>query len=224
MEKHQSFFNLVDAFKEGCPICFLVKKGGNKFMDDLLYENVNDPGVREHIRRSAGFCNKHAWQMHKIGDGFGLGIIYEDLLRIVLEKAPVRDDSSASIKKELFDVRGIQSKCSCIVCDQEKTIEKQYCSLFIKSLNDPEFLAQYRNAVSGLCFPHIFSILKESGADETQRTIVQIEMDKAHTLLDELRVFVKKHDYRFEKEGFGSEGNSWIRAIEKLAGKEGIPS
>lgn len=191
-------------------------------MDDLLYENVNDPGVREKIRRSAGFCNRHAWQMHKIGDGFGLGIIYEDLLRIVLEKAPAHDDHSVSIiKKELFDVSGIQRKCPCIVCDQEWTIEKQYCSLFIRSLGDPEFLAQYRNAPAGLCFPHIFSILKESEAVETQRTIVQIEIGKAHALLEELRIFIKKHDYRFEKEGFGSEGTSWIRAIEKFVGKEG---
>jgi hypothetical protein len=34
--------------------------------------------------------------------------------------------------------------------------------------------------------------------------------------------FHRKHDYRFSKEKFGKEGDSWIRAIEKMIGKEGV--
>jgi hypothetical protein len=33
---------------------------------------------------------------------------------------------------------------------------------------------------------------------------------------------MRKHDYRFSKEKFGKEGDSWIRIIEKFIGKEGI--
>ena len=42
--KHTAYFNLVDAFrKEGCPICYLIKKSVHQSMDTFLYENVNDP-------------------------------------------------------------------------------------------------------------------------------------------------------------------------------------
>jgi hypothetical protein len=39
---------------------------------------------------------------------------------------------------------------------------------------------------------------------------------------EELREFIRKHDYRFTGEGMGTEGTSWIRAIEMVAGKQGI--
>ena len=80
MEKHLSYFALLDALKEkGCPICFLLKKNTNKSMDDFLYEQVNDSGIRKAIRDSFGFCNRHAWQLRNIGDGLGLSIIYKNL-------------------------------------------------------------------------------------------------------------------------------------------------
>jgi hypothetical protein len=42
------------------------------------------------------------------------------------------------------------------------------------------------------------------------------------SLLEELSEFIRKHDYRFTREGMGEEGTSWIRAIEMVAGKQGI--
>ena len=42
------------------------------------------------------------------------------------------------------------------------------------------------------------------------------------SLLAELSEFIRKHDYRFTGEGMGAEGTSWIRAVEMVAGKQGI--
>ena len=39
--------------------------------------------------------------------------------------------------------------------------------------------------------------------------------------LGELDEFIRKNDYRFMSEGFGSEGDAWIRAIERLSGADG---
>jgi len=51
--KHTTYFNLLDAFKEsGCAICTLIKKSIHKSMDDFLYEQVNDLGVRKDIKES----------------------------------------------------------------------------------------------------------------------------------------------------------------------------
>jgi hypothetical protein len=50
---------------------------------------------------------------------------------------------------------------------------------------------------------------------EVQRACMQ-------ALNEELREFIRKHDYRFTGEGMGTEGTSWIRAIAMVAGKQGI--
>ena len=97
--KHTTYFNLLDALKEqGCPVCFVIKKNAQKFMDNFLYESVNDPGIRKQIKESVGFCNRHAWQLQKFGDGFGLGIVYEDIMRLVLRRLEKAYGSSASLK------------------------------------------------------------------------------------------------------------------------------
>ncbi len=36
-----------------------------------MLHDLNDVGIREQLRKSLGFCNIHAWQLQKIGDGFG---------------------------------------------------------------------------------------------------------------------------------------------------------
>jgi len=100
MEKHQTYFNLLDALKEkGCPICNLAKKNIHMAMDSFLYERVNDPGARKEIRKSLGYCNTHAWQLQKFGDGFGLSIIFNELLGILNEK--ISRVASSEEKKEI---------------------------------------------------------------------------------------------------------------------------
>jgi len=74
------------AFREpGCPVCRLRNESEARYIFSLLYEYVNDPGVREHLLRSLGFCHLHAWEMQATeqelwGSGLGSSIIYEHLL------------------------------------------------------------------------------------------------------------------------------------------------
>lgn len=81
---------LVLAFREpGCPICRLRTETVERYLFNLLYENVNDGTTRLHLVRSQGFCANHAWRLQAIEhsnwhDGMGVGIIYEDLTSRVL--------------------------------------------------------------------------------------------------------------------------------------------
>ena len=97
MEKHRTYFNLLDAFKKGCPICFPVKENIPKSMDDFLCERVNGPGTRNEIGKSSGYCNRHARQLQSFGDGFGQSIIDEDLLGILKEKT---EKSTKRVRKK----------------------------------------------------------------------------------------------------------------------------
>jgi len=221
--KHTSYFNLLDALKErGCPVCFVIKKNVQKYMDDFLYESVNDPGLRKQIKESVGFCNRHAWQLQKFGDGFGLGIVYEDLMRFVLKRLEEADGSSASLKAMLKQLdKDEQNKQSCIVCKEEKDVESRYISVFLENCDDPELKSAYKNSF-GLCLRHLNLAVKKNKNKNLNNEIIAIEIVKFNSLIAEIKEFLRKQDYRFSKEKFGKEGDSWIRAIEKLIGKEGV--
>jgi len=218
-EKHEPYFNLFDAFKEpGCPICFLLKKNIHKLMDDFLYESVNDPVLRKEIRSSQGFCNRHAWQLQKFGDGFSQAIIYSDLMDITLKKI----GNVVSAKKLLKEINlGTNSKQLCMFCGQEKDTEERYISVLWESFDDPEFHGGYKDSF-GLCLPHIVFALKRCKDKKSGKELIEIEAAKLSNLAGELKEFMRKHDYRFSQQKIGAEGNSWIRAIEKFIGKEDI--
>lgn len=62
------YFGLLDALeRKACPICVLIQKSGYRCMDALFYELVDDPGVREKLRKAYGFCTKHAQIAKKVG-------------------------------------------------------------------------------------------------------------------------------------------------------------
>jgi len=222
-DKHTPYFNFLDALKEqGCPICFLIRKNTRKSMDDFLYESVNDPGLRKEIKESAGFCSRHTWQIQKFGDGFGLGIIYEYLMQLVLDKLKVIDGTAASIKVLLKQLeKDDKAKNSCIFCKQERDVEDRYIDIFLENSDDPETKSTYKNS-SDLCLVHLNRAIKKCKEKKFVAEIINIETAKFGSLIAELKEFQRKQDYRFSKEKIGKEGDSWIRAIEKMIGKEGV--
>ena len=226
--KHTAYFNLVDAFKEeGCPVCHLIKKSIHQSMDSFLYESVNDPGTRKGIRSTLGYCNKHAWQLRQFGDGFGLSIIYQDLIEILLEKLTAIDGNAAtekSIKKMLntSDMRLFKKiNENCGFCKKTREVEERNIAEFLEDFREPELHIAFTGGF-GLCLPHMLIAIDRSKDVQVSRDILKTESEKLKKLSAELKEFDRKHDYRFSGEGFGKEGNSWIRAIEKMIGKEGI--
>jgi len=215
--KHSTYFNLLEALNEGCPICFLVKKTTHKFMEDFLYESVNDPGLRQEIKNSQGFCNRHAWQLHKIGDGFGISIVYKELAQLINKK--LGKINLPALIKDLNKSRKLKNNC--IFCRQESDVENRYVSFFIENFMDTELKNHYKNSF-GFCILHLLTIINKFKNKKVIEEIVAIESEKISGLIAELNEFQRKHDYRFSKEGFGKEGDSWLRVIEKLEGKEGV--
>src|SRR3972149_2812113 len=59
-----SYFDVIDACaRPGCPFCRLSEETVNRYLGAILYENVNDPGTRDQLRSSLGYCNEHAWRL-----------------------------------------------------------------------------------------------------------------------------------------------------------------
>lgn len=212
--KHLIYFSLLEALDKGCPICVLTAKAVRKFMDDFLYQGVNDFGLREEIREGWGFCKLHGWQLSHFGDGFGQAIIYEDLIKRILDE--VAKITQFRKFKNMPEILKPQDKC--IFCKVKENAGKRYLSAFWSCFSQAEFKAKFRNSF-GLCLSHILDVVK-IGKDLSQiQELIEIEKIKLQTLIQDLKGFIRKYDYRFESEEFQEEKDAWLRALRKLVGE-----
>ena len=93
--------------------------------------------------------------------------------------------------------------------------------MLFRSFYEPEFHSSYKSSF-GLCLPHLIEVTGNCKEKKIINSFLNIESEKMKDLIGELKEIQRKHDYRFSHENFGKEGDAWIRAIEKMVGKEGV--
>jgi hypothetical protein len=93
---------LVDALKKpGCPVCRIFRQGSQRALESFLWENVNEPDVRQGILDSYGFCPAHtrvmvARELYTSSLPLGTNIIYEHLGRVVAGELKAQRPGSAA--------------------------------------------------------------------------------------------------------------------------------
>ncbi|MCC6005034.1 MAG: DUF6062 family protein, partial [Thermofilum sp.] len=208
-DKDVVYLALVDAIsKGGCPICRALEKSENNLIWIILYEHVNDPYVREKIDRGNGFCGYHyqkimdmAKQDPLIG-GLGPAIIVEDLLNRFVE----------SIKS------GTLLETKCYVCSELERAEESYTSSFTSKLETTDLLSRYENNPGSLlCYKHFTEIYSMTPEPFAKR-LKEVQLKKLNKLLEELRSYISKHDYRHIGTITETEAKSWTKAIEAITG------
>ena len=207
--RSSSYHDLLEALgQEGCPICRLGQRVSDRFLDGLLYECVNDPGLRAEIRASRGFCHRHAWEMAKIhGGGLGIAIICRDVLDTVMKE----------MKRGASAAEGLLPQRPCPACALQEDMEGIYLSELLRHLDDPQ-LGQAFAASAGLCLPHLRRALKLTKEATKRCALLDAQRAIWERLHGELDEFIRKNDYRFADEGFGTEGDSWQRALAAISG------
>jgi hypothetical protein len=204
-ERHTTFFNLMDAMSEkGCPLCRLVAKAEHDALDALLYENVNDPGMREAMSASLGFCPAHAELATHMSDAFGIALIYEALCR----------EAAGRITGGL----ALEAAKPCLICQAAVDAEDRSMAEFCLRMGEPDFRERFL-ASEGFCLPHFQKVCTLIRDKATGGIVRDHEAATLLALADELRVFIDKHDYK-KPATFGAEASAWLRALEKFSGKE----
>lgn len=200
---------LLEALGEaGCPICRLGQEVAKRFLDVLLYEGVNDPGLRTELRASRGMCHRHAWEMAEIqGGALGIAIIQRDVLNSAIKEIEGSDNPAERLGPQR----------SCPACAQEEEMERLYPSELLRSLDDAQLGPAFA-ASAGLCLPHLRQALTLAKGEKRAEALLDAQRAIWQRLLGELSEFIRKNDYRFTAEGFGAEGDSWLRALAALSG------
>jgi hypothetical protein len=223
MQKDMQYFDLLEACAEpGCPVCRLSLKLVRHYIDTILYEYVNDPGVRDEIRRSRGYCNAHAWWMVEVhGAGLGIAIIQGDIVQTVIELTETLSNGRNARQSAQELLQRLQPKAECPVCAHRRAMEDITLNMLLQHISD-EKLATALAGSAGLCLPHFSRALELVENAETLKQLIALQRLTLTELRDELAEFIRKNDYRFRDEGFGKEGDSWRRAIGIVSGERGV--
>jgi len=223
MRKDTRYFDLIEACSEsGCPVCRISLELGRHYVDSILYEYVNDPGVRDEIRKSRGYCNEHAWWMLDVrGAGLGIAIFQRDVVQTVLELTEALPDGRNARQSAQELLKRLQPTAECPVCAHRRTMEDFMLDTLLQHIGEEKLAAALAGS-AGLCLPHFSRALERVDDADTLKQLVALQWRTLTELRDDLAEFIRKNDYRFRDEGFGKEGDSWRRAIGIVSGERGV--
>lgn len=237
--KHTVYFELLDACKKGgCPLCTLALEAVCRYLDATIYENVNDPGLRTAVAGARGYCNDHSWQLREMRAGFGVALMYRDVLRHTAEDIAhsgradlfANGQGHGGLLDRLFaggdgagdpEESAADPHLSCPACRERERYELIFLGVLLEHSGE-EKVAQAVRQSGGLCLVHLNQASAATHDAAALTRLLDLQRACMDALDGELSEFIRKHDYRFSPEGMGAEGDSWIRAIEMVAGKQGI--
>ncbi len=214
LSHHLPYHEVLSALeKRTCALCSLVKDAVFRYLSGLCYESLNDVTVREQLRKSLGFCPYHAWELGRLGSRLGIALLYQDLLSELEEglhqmhQAPSRGEA---FRKKIHP---------CPACEIQAQAEERYLSVLEEHLGEKELQDRYARS-KGLCFPHLYRLWKRVGP-KLRDFLYERELAHLNQLQSELAEVIRKHDYRFSREGWGEEKDAPGRALFKVSGQIG---
>ena len=230
-----SYYDLRDAMAQpGCPVCRLNADAVARHLDGLLWESVNDTGVRQDIRQARGFCQQHAWLLVEGGSSLGAVIIMRDVMQSVLRvlEAARFQDATSSLRQRAQDmlspghgapantdlVAELGPQAPCPACAQAETIEGILISTLAECLVGENGLLEAYRASEGLCLQHLRQVLAQAHAPALFEILIDVQRTVWERLIGQLSEIVRKEDYRFRHEPRGEEIGASLRAIAVLSG------
>ncbi len=162
----------------GCPLCRLVAERERDGLWILLWEHVNDPGIRDRIAASWGFCPRHAWALAGLergdwGENLGTAILYEDLINRLLRRGARKRGAPPDANAAL---RGVWPGRGCPACAASARAAADYVGRFARACTEPRLAAAYRQS-AGLCLPHARAVLAAAPAD-ARALVLAVQMAK----------------------------------------------
>jgi hypothetical protein len=219
LTKHTTYYELLDAVREadGCPLCHIEMANSRRYLDSVMHESVNDPGVRAALTRSGGYCHRHAHCLRGRGNGLGIAILYQDQVKLILRQ--LDRVQAMPLAGGRMRASAAQDPQTCPACRSQNECRSRYGSTLIQWIDDGEMRSALE-ASRGFCVPHFQALLQMPMDTKARTVLVEMQRERMEALLSELEEFCRKHDYRFSSEGFGSESDSWSRAIRTMVGEE----
>jgi hypothetical protein len=232
----QGHYDLLDAFaQDACPVCRLTLASVTRYINAVNYESAGDPGIRQQLRASLGFCNEHGYQWLGAAHVLGTAQIYIEVLGRATDELRGLFDHRRHLLAGVASFLGVRpdhatcgNECSpvaptgrCLVCVVRDTTGQKLVSTVVQDIAEPSFLAAYVTS-AGLCLPHLRLALCRASSEEAFRILRDTAIAGEARLRAQLQEIVRKHDYRFSHQPSGEERGAGDRAVHHVAGAHGI--
>ena len=213
-----------DALKQpGCAVCRLRDAAVRKSAEAFLYENTLNPGVREPIIKSRGFCAEHTRLLASIelstdGSALGLNYIYEQLARTVAEEL----NHPAGTKKISLLWKKPQALPPCPSCQLGRESTANYLNALFEELEkDSSPTRAIYGRSQGLCYGHLRSGLDEMSSSYPHAAEFLVEETRRRLLENStlMREYIRKHDWHYRDEKIRiEEERAWRAALGFFTG------
>jgi len=238
-----SVANLKEALRRsGCPVCRLGHQAAAASVESFLWENVNEPDVRQPIIDAYGFCPRHtrllvAAEMRNTGPVLGVNIIYEQLGRLAsrelsqLELPDRGPNALAAVLKRLgvnessSSASVLPSKGDCPVCAVVQANDRGMLETLFELLARQEegFAAAY-TASDGLCLNHLRRGLEQFAAPhpEAARWLSDETAARLERLSARMREYIRKNNWEYRDEKLTeAESLAWRHMLTFFTGLPG---
>lgn len=230
MKEHIYTIPVTEAFEAAaetkkCPFCALREKLEKDELELILGASMMEPDVRA-LTNEKGFCERHYSKMFGMKNRLGLALMLESHLESLKKELKPGNIFSRDIAaKSVSAVEKLES--SCYVCDRiEEKIKKMYATAARLFNEEKDFRAAF-DGVRYFCLPHYREYMlagRQALSKEDYAELVRVANEKVNAYLnslkDDVSLFCKKFDYRFDDLPWGESKDSVERSIKFLAGEE----
>ena len=257
MRYHIDTIPVWDAMKlEGeCLLCALERKTELGEAERYLGASVMEPDTRIQVN-TKGFCRRHHHMLFSMSNRLGHALMLESHMietrerldkilkgmekqAVALKSAGIGDRLGGKTKASTAEiVKGAQEICdmaaSCLMCDTiEENMLRYLHTFFHLYKNDADFRSRLA-ASKGICLPHLGRLMEVAAGElnpkelgEFTEMIARLERENMDRIQEDISWFIKKFDYRFEKEDWKNSKDAVERTVNKVrgwcVGKEPIP-
>ena len=228
MREHIYTIPVTEAFsdhKDRCPFCALAEKLERDELELILGASMMEPEIRSETNEH-GFCSRHFRKMFGMKNRLGLALMLESHLESLKKEVKTGNIFSRDIAAKSVDRIERLSK-TCYVCFRiEDKISKMFTTAAYLFNEEKDFRANF-NEVKYFCLPHYREymlaakkVLGKEDYAELVRAANGKVTDYLDSLKDDISLFCKKFDYRFDDLPWGESKDSVERSIKFLSGGE----
>ena len=257
MRYHIDTIPVWDAMKlDGeCLLCTLRRKTELGEAERYLGASVMEPDTRVQVN-SKGFCPHHHAMLFQMSNRLGHALMLESHMietRERTEKVYKKLENAAGTLKNIGLAGRLGGKAkgadaavkdcieelhkitdSCLMCETIEENMQRYLHTFLHLYrNDSDFRSRF-GAGKGLCLPHMAQLLETAQGElapselgELISVLTRLQKANMDRMQEDISWFIKKFDYRYEKESWGNSKDAVERTVNKLrgwcVGKEPLP-
>lgn len=231
--------NLIEALKKpGCPACRIFRQASERALESFLWENVNEPDVRQGILASKGFCPAHTRVMVSreiltSSIPLGTNIIYEHLGRVIAgELKTLRPGSAKGAAGNFFRKLGVGNNKAgplhptgeCPACTAGNNAALNSLHVLCDEIRKPGDVKDAYLASDGLCLAHIRTAIERYS--DTFSPGVTLIIDDAVARLERqsrnMKEFIRKNNWSYRDEKLSEEEDTaWRKTLGFFTGLPG---